>query len=187
MARDLRLLIGLFDTILHEEYSPAHEDLQTIFGSTSTLSNLDPDELPAIFVSRTPLKRQPRLLLKPSSEPGHGTAEEHQSSAAHNFACDFCGADIFQSFFECRQCRPMHDTGSDDQDEEGQWQHGDGLLICSHCYAEGRTCLCQTSMYPVQCRPFGDLLSDRNEAAKVLEALSPDIQLGSQPHGLLSE
>lgn len=128
MASDLRMLIGLFDSILHEEYSPAHKDLPTIFASTSTLSKLGSDELPVIFASRTPSKRQPKLSLKASSGPNHGADRQHQSSAAHNLACDFCGADIFQSFFECRQCRPMHDSGDDaEDDEEGQWQYGDGF------------------------------------------------------------
>ncbi|KAJ7097801.1 hypothetical protein B0H15DRAFT_772680, partial [Mycena belliarum] len=65
-------------------------------------------------------------------------------------SCDFCGGDIFQSFFECRTCvhgrRPV--------------LPGAGFMLCSGCYVEGRTCGCE-AMIPMQCRPFDQLLDTR--------------------------
>jgi hypothetical protein len=72
--------------------------------------------------------------------------------------CDFCGADIFQSFLECRICVK----------KQRQVTPGYGCVVCSRCYVDGRTCLCGT-MTPVQCRPFDDLLKVRNEAVEVLK------------------
>ena len=66
--------------------------------------------------------------------------------------CDFCGCDIFQSFFECRRCR----DGSDN------------CNICSGCYVEGRSCNCGV-MIPMQCRDFGILIRSRTQVVKVLE------------------
>ena len=155
LASDLRMLIDMFDSILHEEYTPNHASLPTV----STSSKLDLDELPAIFAPRSPSKRQSKLSVKASNVGGR----EEPAGPAHNFACDFCGADIFQSFFECSGCS---------LDEDGPQRLGDGLLICPSCYAEGRTCACKQAMYAVQCRPFTDLLGNRNEAARVLQSLS---------------
>lgn len=75
--------------------------------------------------------------------------------------CDFCGADIFQSFFECGTCNT----------EDGNEAAG-GILICTGCYVEGRTCLCGV-MDPVQLRPFQSLLADRNHAARILARYKP--------------
>lgn len=176
IVSDLRILIDLFDTILNEEYTSNHKTLSTICASTSTLTDLDHDGLPAIFISRTPSKRLPNLSLKASNV---GTRED-SVSGARNFACDYCGADIFQSFFECRECSPIHYTAIDDDEENNRPTLGDGLLICSPCYAEGRTCACKL-MHAVQCRPFTDLLRDRNEAVGVLQALSnTHVRLGSK-------
>ena len=72
--------------------------------------------------------------------------------------CDFCGADIFQSFFECRSCV---------QDLDPPVSLGDGIHVCPGCYAEGRTCRCG-SMEPVQCCPFNAIVDDRNRAVKAL-------------------
>lgn len=77
--------------------------------------------------------------------------------------CDFCGADIFQSFFECRECVYQHST------LEQPVAHGDGYVICGGCYVEGRSCNCD-KMDPMQYRPFADLLNLRTRAARVLSA-----------------
>jgi len=80
--------------------------------------------------------------------------------------CDFCGADIFQSFFECRECVHQHST------LEQPVAHGDGYVICGGCYVEGRSCNCD-KMDPIQCRPFPELLNLRTRAAQVLSANEP--------------
>lgn len=76
----------------------------------------------------------------------------------HRVSCDFCGADIFQSFFECRQCVTKDSS-------EG------GYAVCAGCYAEGRSCRCVT-MEPMQLRPFEDLLEDRKKVLAVLVAVN---------------
>lgn len=72
--------------------------------------------------------------------------------------CDFCGADIFQSFLECRTCVKKPE----------QVTPGSGCVVCSRCYIDGRTCRCG-SMNPVQRVPFDNLLKVRNEAVEVLK------------------
>ncbi|KAG8900492.1 hypothetical protein FRB99_006020 [Tulasnella sp. 403] len=71
----------------------------------------------------------------------------------HMPSCDFCGADIFQSFFQCKECSEFENN------MEGETYH-----ICATCYVEGRSCVCRV-MSPVQHRPFEVLLDVRNNAA----------------------
>ena len=74
--------------------------------------------------------------------------------------CDFCGADIFQSFFECKDCIPGTRIPENSSPEGG-------LVLCPSCFVEGRTCRCNV-MKPMQYRPFEELLRGRNEAVKVI-------------------
>ncbi|KAA1469506.1 hypothetical protein DENSPDRAFT_608816 [Dentipellis sp. KUC8613] len=80
------------------------------------------------------------------------------------FTCDFCGADIFLSFFECQSCvpDPESESGSDTRQTLG-----DGLLICPGCFVEGRTCLCG-EMTPVQIWSYDHLIADYNRAFQAL-------------------
>ncbi|KAI0748095.1 hypothetical protein C8Q80DRAFT_1270539 [Daedaleopsis nitida] len=144
-AERLHSLIRLFDEVLCEEYHAGHRNLRHV-----------PPQ-------RTIDQSQP-LQPIPASESLAGKDPERTSSS--NLACDFCGADIFQSFFECRTCR------ASDQDDEAELQIGDGLLVCPGCYVEGRTCDCE-EMEPIQCRPFRVLLQDRNRAAKAVFEVLP--------------
>ncbi|PBK78317.1 hypothetical protein ARMSODRAFT_35654 [Armillaria solidipes] len=83
--------------------------------------------------------------------------------------CDFCGADAFQSFFECHTCVPSNSESS------ASATHGNGYAICPACYSEGRSCRCEI-MKAVQCRPFKVLVQERQKTIKVLrdcEALEP--------------
>ncbi|KAG1803703.1 uncharacterized protein HD556DRAFT_601948 [Suillus plorans] len=93
-----------------------------------------------------------------------------QSDTCHqnDICCDFCGADIFQSFFECISCA-LHLSGTDDE-----MRIGDGIVVCPLCYVEGRGCNCGI-MNPTQCRPFGDLLRARDEALHAIREVCPDI------------
>jgi hypothetical protein len=94
-----------------------------------------------------------------------------QSDASHtdNLHCDFCGADIFQSFFECDSCLPASSSGV----SAGILPVGDGLVLCPLCYVEGRTCQCG-KMQPVQCRPFSDLLGIRDQAVRAIQRIDND-------------
>ncbi|KAK0196957.1 hypothetical protein F5146DRAFT_919505 [Armillaria mellea] len=75
--------------------------------------------------------------------------------------CDFCGADAFQSFFECRTCVPSNPESSTSV------TRGNGYALCPACYSEGRSCRCET-MEAVQCRPFKALVEERQKTIKVL-------------------
>ncbi|KAF8136605.1 hypothetical protein EV363DRAFT_1158357 [Boletus edulis] len=104
-----------------------------------------------------------------------------QSDTCHtdNLHCDFCGADIFQSFFECDSCLPASSSGA----SAGVLPLGDGLVLCPLCYVEGRTCQCGI-MQPVQCRPFSDLLGTRDRAVRAIQRVDND---HIDAHGYLSE
>jgi len=78
------------------------------------------------------------------------------------FSCDFCGSDIFVSFFCCQDCSlSVQDTSS----------VSDGLHICPGCYAEGRTCGCGRLMEPVQCWPLQILYGDHDRAVRTLRSV----------------
>lgn len=104
-----------------------------------------------------------------------------QSGVSHtdNLHCDFCGADIFQSFFECDSCLPVSSSSV----SGGVLPVGDGLILCPSCYVEGRTCQCG-NMQPVQCRPFGYLLGIRDRAVKAIQCVNNDY---IDAYGYLSE
>ncbi|KIK57690.1 hypothetical protein GYMLUDRAFT_45855 [Collybiopsis luxurians FD-317 M1] len=68
--------------------------------------------------------------------------------------CDFCGADIFQSFFECNECHT--------------YDSNDSCAICADCFIEGRSCRCR-SMRPMQVQPLGNILRERRSTVKLLE------------------
>ncbi|KAI6045681.1 hypothetical protein EDC04DRAFT_2559045 [Pisolithus marmoratus] len=93
--------------------------------------------------------------------------------------CDFCGADIFQSFFECGKCL----SPSSSSEESHIVLLGDGLVLCPSCYVEGRTCQCG-EMQPVQCRVMGDLLQNRDRAVKAIRRFESHAE---QEFGYLSE
>ena len=92
----------------------------------------------------------------------HDLPQLQQPPSVEHCTCDFCGADIFQSFFECPGC-----SGEANLVTPGS------ILICTACYSEGRTCLCGR-MEPAEIRPFSSLLSDRNRVAKILAQQEPD-------------
>lgn len=78
------------------------------------------------------------------------------SENAHTI-CDFCGSDIFQSYWECSHCVQGPSAPI-----------GEGFALCSRCYVDGRSCSCN-ELVPVQCVPFESLLIDRRRAVHALE------------------
>lgn len=68
----------------------------------------------------------------------------------HGDVCDFCGADIFLSSFQCNSCSPRDGSG-------------DPVCLCPTCVVEGRMCKCR-SLEPVQSGDFRDILRNRNNA-----------------------
>ncbi|EJF65833.1 hypothetical protein DICSQDRAFT_50077 [Dichomitus squalens LYAD-421 SS1] len=152
-AKSLRDLIQLFDEVLREEYASCHKKLKRVIGSSDCSG----------WSVATEASTSRKIVLVPPRDARDRT-EKHRVSAC-NFACDFCGADIFQSFFECRACSAAPEECT---------RPGDGLLICPACYVEGRSCACD-GMEPVQCRPLQVLIDDRNRAAAVLREVGNNL------------
>ncbi|KAJ7271917.1 hypothetical protein B0H12DRAFT_1008395 [Mycena haematopus] len=98
----------------------------------------------------SPEQNNMRQLAKPE-----GNDEEIEQ-----LTCDFCGGDIFLSFFECRSCvsgpRPA--------------EPGAGFIVCPGCYVDGRTCACEV-MAPMQCRLVENLFRSRARAVDLFNAL----------------
>ncbi|KAI0082655.1 hypothetical protein K474DRAFT_1681082 [Panus rudis PR-1116 ss-1] len=155
-----------------EQYRIKHLLYRSVIHHTQRLT-----ELPLTSRSREDLNTgSPTLRLKP---PTANARRDHATSSTKEHVylmCDFCGADIFQSFFECRDCAKL-----DDHETEEDW--GSGVLICPGCYVEGRTCECG-SMQAVQCRPFSQLLSARNAAAETLRSYSSLLENEALMHRL---
>ncbi|KAI0362060.1 hypothetical protein OH77DRAFT_1491547 [Trametes cingulata] len=173
-ARKLKQLVQLFDEVLSAEFVSIHAKLEHVFRSetsagwgltaSSSASNTTSNAVgngDAGSSSGLTFRLQPPPAA-PSDRRENDRLKERAASC--NLACDFCGADIFQSFFECKQCRTPEPGVTP--------QVGDGLLVCPACYVEGRSCECE-EMEPVQCRPFTILLSDRNLAAKTVSTFLP--------------
>ncbi|KAH9066292.1 hypothetical protein EDB87DRAFT_1732683 [Lactarius vividus] len=81
------------------------------------------------------------------------------------FICDFCGSDIFVSFFWCEDCSLP---------AENSCGVSDGMHICPGCYVEGRSCSCGRLMDPVLCWPLRILYADYNRAVRALERVGVD-------------
>ncbi|KXN92231.1 hypothetical protein AN958_08684 [Leucoagaricus sp. SymC.cos] len=69
-------------------------------------------------------------------------------------ACDFCGADIFQNYFQC--------LGESDS-SPGEY----GFIVCPGCYVEGRTCDC-TQMREKERQNFNVFFTARWRALQAL-------------------
>lgn len=82
-------------------------------------------------------------------DPDHASIQRYTGSQIP--VCDFCAADIFQSFFECRYCA----------NTDGAYQ------LCACCYVEGRNCICR-GLQPVQRFSLDTLLDQRNQAAALV-------------------
>ncbi|RXW18728.1 hypothetical protein EST38_g7126 [Candolleomyces aberdarensis] len=92
--------------------------------------------------------------------------QEHDAGAEteRHIVCDFCGCDVFQSFFECSNCIPS-----------GGGPRGcEGYAICPSCYVEGRSCRCVT-MEPKQVFSFLKLMNVRQAAVEILKACGHEL------------
>lgn len=132
----------------------------TLVQRTTALETLVHDTPDSTFNSVNPLcKEVARLIdllddvLEQEFSVLHRRLRKVTNSFApggHGHVCDFCGADIFLSFFQCDSCSPR--DGSEDP-----------ICLCPTCVVEGRMCRCR-SMEPVQSGNFRDLLGSRNNA-----------------------
>ncbi|KZV87802.1 hypothetical protein EXIGLDRAFT_723339 [Exidia glandulosa HHB12029] len=73
--------------------------------------------------------------------------------------CDSCGQDIFSVYWQC--------DGDGEDDDACKGTDGEKILLCSACYAIGRTCACRV-MKPLALRNLAELVNARNAAAVVL-------------------
>ena len=94
-------------------------------------------------------------ILAEEESDTHGNDLSPDEANITQITCDFCGADIFQGFFECRTCVEVDSA-------EG------GYTVCPGCYTEGRSCEHQI-MRPMQRRPFKSLLDVRKGAIQVVD------------------
>lgn len=132
----------------------------TLVQRTTALETLLNDTPDSTFDSVNPLcKEVARLidLFDDVLEQEYSTQHRRLRQVTNIFApggdehaCDFCGADIFLSFFQCDSC--SLGGGS-----------GDQISLCPTCVVEGRMCKCR-GMEPVQGGSFRDLLRSRNNA-----------------------
>ena len=130
----------------------------TLVQRTTALETLLNDTPDSTFDSVNPLcKEVARLidLLDDVLEQEFSTEHRKLRQAVINFTpngdgleCDFCGADLFLSFFQCDSC---------------SLEGGDPICLCPTCVVEGRMCRCR-SMEPVKSGSFKDLLRSRNNA-----------------------
>ena len=88
----------------------------------------------------------------------------------HNLVCDYCGADIFQSYFECTSS-----SCGDPVPVDGQTR--DPIHICVGCAVEGRSCNCGMAKPKQRCG--SDVLFKIEGAAA--EAVQPFLTSGIKP------
>ena len=92
-----------------------------------------------------------------------GYSDDHDTlflpdQAGHNPTCQYCGAPLFLSYFNCAGvCFNLEIE-----------PHGDiSINVCGACYVEGRFCACR-AMTPKRLHDFSNLLRERNDAANTL-------------------
>ena len=132
LVKDAHMLLGLYDKILKEEHQGDFQCEMRIRRSSPGLSYDEPPEEPSNI--GLPSIPSPPILYH------------------DGLTCDFCGADIFQSFFECRRC-----TNGEDN-----------IIVCPGCYVEGRACICEI-MTPKQQFPMDLLFEARRKAQEALK------------------
>ncbi|KAF8637328.1 hypothetical protein AX17_002829 [Amanita inopinata Kibby_2008] len=112
----------------------------------------------AILIDELPLPDAPVVQFPLVSSDTVSSTNLEDILGGDRITCDFCGADVFQSFFECRSCVASY------SETVGI---GYGCVICPACYVDGRCCQCR-SMCPIQCRSMSSLLAVREEAVRAL-------------------
>ncbi|KAL5532641.1 hypothetical protein ACEPAF_4415 [Sanghuangporus sanghuang] len=131
LVKDVRTLLDIYNKILKEEHQGDYQCEMRIRRSSAGQSS----SCPAVEHTDVgfPSISAPAMLYH------------------DGLTCDFCGADIFQSFFECQRC----------------FNGEDNLIVCPGCYIEGRTCSC-TIMTPTQQFPMDLLFGVQNRAQRLL-------------------
>ena len=89
-------------------------------------------------------------------------------SSATTLSCAFCGGEVFQKVFRCRNNCPREETDNA--------VPADVVSICPPCYVDGRACLCG-KMAPFRLVPMAPMVTSRNEVATWLRRNSKDLLL----------
>lgn len=90
----------------------------------------------------------------------NGRKQVQGSEGFYGLTCDYCGADIFQSYFECSTCGDSNSTDRETRDP---------IHICVGCAVEGRSCNCGQARPRQRCE--SDVLFKIQNAA--VEAVKP--------------
>lgn len=135
LAEKVRSLLDVYDKILREEYP---DGVQCELRHVPTAPETDHAYL-ALLQEDADVRGVPSIPA-PNNVPSC-------------LICDFCGGDIFQSFFECKNCRGEPSPG----------EECENIVICPGCFVEGRSCVCKI-MTPVQNYPLRILLKAQNDA-----------------------
>jgi hypothetical protein len=147
---DMKNLVRLFDDILIEEYSPDHLKIHCLSSPQSHAVSPSPSNASSVTLTH-------------DGKDGANVSKDPDG----RIVCDFCGGDIFQSFFECNRCveRPLEDSEKD--------EHAESYVVCAGCYVEGRSCPCG-EMDAKQRQPFDELLQLRQDASDALSHFVQD-------------
>lgn len=129
------------ETLIHETPDSASNSVNPLCKEVARLIALLDDILEQEYSTH---HRRLRQITDSFAPGGHGDV------------CDFCGADIFLSSFQCSSCSPRDGSG-------------DSICLCPTCVVEGRMCKCR-GMEPVQSGSFRDILRNRNNAMLKLRA-----------------
>lgn len=140
---------------MHDNPEPTFDAVNPLCKEVDRLIPLLDDVLEQEYSARHPRVRQVTNGFTPGGQ-GH--------------TCDFCGADIFLSSFQCTSC--SLGGGS-----------GDPICLCPTCVVEGRSCKCG-SMEPVQSGDFRELLRSRNNAMVKLRDARTAGFYGGEPEEL---
>lgn len=73
--------------------------------------------------------------------------------------CSFCGGELFRTVFRCTDSCVRDDASGGSVDCK--------ILICDHCFIDGRTCRCG-SMAPYRLQPLEELLNIRTNVVNLL-------------------
>lgn len=129
------------------------KELQTLLGRATKATDKDITNLVKNLKDLLTLYDS---ILVEEYEPGHKGMVSGPTSRRPSvdedicLPCDFCGCDIFQSFFGCGP-------------------YIDGCVVCPGCYVEGRSCKCKNAkMQPMQYRDFQQLVDVRTNAVNAV-------------------
>lgn len=112
-----------------------------------------------------------------------GYSDDHDSlflpnHIGDNPTCNYCGASLFLSYFNCAGVCFDLETDSPRMDMS--------IRVCAGCYVEGRSCACK-DMTPKRIRSFSHALQERNDAASVLSNYSASCSVQADDLGEITE